>query len=82
VFAALVAEDGRGGLDAGSVVELTDDWSVVSLVVGEGTQDPDGSFDTDAVVAFAVHVAAASGALPASINVDDCTVARSGATTR
>lgn len=77
VYVALVAEDGTGAVDAGSVVALTDDWSVVSLVVGAGTQDPAGSFDADQVVAFTVHVAAASGALPASVNVDDCEVVRS-----
>lgn len=81
VYVALVAEDGTGAVDAGSVVALTDDWSVVSLVVGAGTQDPAGSFDADEVVAVTVHVASASGALPASVNVDDCDVVRSAVST-
>lgn len=79
MYAALVAEDAHGGVEAGTVVALTVEWSVVSLVVGTGTQEAADSFDPDDVVAFTVHVASASGALPGSVNVDDCEVVRAAA---
>jgi len=77
LYAVLVAEDGGGGQDAGTVVELTGEWTTASLVVGSGTPDPAHGFDADDVVAFTVHIAAASDALPAALNIDDCEAARS-----
>jgi hypothetical protein len=77
LYAVLLAEDGGGGQDAGAVVELTGQWSAVSLVVGSGTPDPAQGFDADDVVSFAVHIAATSGVLPTALNIDDCEAARS-----
>jgi hypothetical protein len=77
LYAVLVAEDGGGGQDAGAIVELTGQWSAVSLVVGSGTPDPAQGFDADDVVSFAVHIAATSGVLPTALNIDDCEAARS-----
>lgn len=49
MYAALVAKDAHGGVEAGTVVALTVEWSVVSLVVGTGTQEAADSFDPDDV---------------------------------